>query len=1346
MALIRSLPRLDLSTVNQTLADAGLGPLSSLSQRKLNALGLPLAYVDRQQRYRFVNTAFLDWLGKREDEVVGREISEVLGAEVYQLYQAYVDAALAGERTGFVRQLTAPGQPAIWIRVDYYPDRGPNNTIRGFLLTYSDVDHLKRLELEAGQREHRLRLVTDSVGLPILYFDREFRLRFANRPFADWIGIPADDLIGHGLKDFLPSDAYEEMIAHVDGVFGGGTMSFERRERKQNGELRWVRVTLFPDREVNGRVGGAFAVWNDIEDDVRVRDALKAQQAQLRLFADNIPGPIAYLDKSLHYTFVNQAFANLVCKPRDEIYGRTPFEVLSAEVASYLRPVIKRAQGGEHVEYERVGTSTAGELRWVHGRVAPDLDPIGNVRGLYCTEYDIHDLKQTEQALAAREEQLRLFTDNIPEPVVYLDSERHYVFVNESFLVLTGYAREQVIGQSIDDVGTAEASLAPPEFVARALAGEAVTYERAAIDADNRPRWLRGRIVPDRRFDGTIKGVYVIAHDISDLKQVQNALAAREGQLRAIMDGVPAPVAYIDREERCHYVNRTFLQYFGLTSEQVSRMRLRDIVGHGIYQSAQAMLNRALHGESTAFDRLVPGANGVRRWMTIRVVPDAAPSGEVLGAFVLMNDIHGLKQAQEALRASEAELRLIMDNVPARVSYIDPDYRFRFLNRHNEEWLSASRRDLTGRRVAEVLGEARFNQVQPMLDRVLNGEEVTTEELLSQPDGSQRWESIHYAPNRDAEGKVIGIYAVHTDIHEEKHNEEALRRANWMLSSHINNTPLAVMEWDREFRLVRWSPQAQNIFGWRADEVLGMPINGNPLIHEADREQVAGIVEKLMKGDEPRATGQSRNRTKDGGTIWCEWYHSALLDDAGRIVSILSFVQDVSLRVQAEERLQHLATRDALTGLPNRLLLHERLSHAIAQAKRMNRRVGVLFIDLDRFKNVNDTLGHRIGDELLKHVTRALSSSLRDSDLLARLGGDEFMVIVEDFDDPSALAKIAQKLQDAIAQPFQIEEHDIFVTSSIGISVYPDDSDDPDELLKHADVAMYRSKELGRNTFQFLDADLAQRRLKQHTLETALRGALSNGTLKLHYQPVVRITDRAIVGAEALLRWNDPEHGSIPPNVFIPLAEESGIIHALGEWVVKTAAAQCVTWRKAGLPLTISVNLSAKQFYREDLSQRISAIVRGEGCEPSWIELEVTETSLVHDIDAIRKVLHQLRDDGFSVAIDDFGTGYSSLTHLKHFPIDTLKIDISFIADLETDPGDAAITEAIIGLARGLGLKVVAEGVGTKEQLDFLDVRGCHYFQGYWVSKPLPADSFVEFVTRKPEQQTPPRRLARKRA
>ncbi|HEY2863734.1 MAG TPA: PAS domain-containing protein [Casimicrobiaceae bacterium] len=1330
MALPRSLTRLDLPT-QQTVGE-GLDreTLLALSQRKLNALGLPVCYIDVDQRYRFVNRAFLDWSGKPQSEVIGREVVEVDGRELYQLYHAYLEAALKGERVSFERQLSSVKRNAFWVRVDYYPDRGPRGEIRGVLATYTDVDNIKRMELEAGEREHRLRIVTDSVSLPIFYFDRAFRLRFANKPYGEYVGVAVDDLLGQPLKNFVAADALEEMMGYVERAFAGATVSYDRRERPASGELRWARITLFPDREPGRKTGGAFAVINDIEDDVRIREALKSQESQLRLFADNIPGPIAYLDRKLKYTFVNQAFANWVCRPQAEIYGKTPYDIMPHDVNAFLRPIIKRALEGENVEYERVGASADGKRRWMHGRIAPDLDAAAKVRGLYCTEYDIHDLKLTEQALAAREEQLRLFTDNIPEPVVYVDLDRNYTFVNDAFVSLVGISRDEIIGKSVKDVLGPEDSEFQQPFIDRAARGESVTYERETLDVNGRQRWLRNKIVPDMRFDATIKGYYIVGHDITDLKQTQDALASRESQLRAIMDGVPAPVAYIDRDERCQYVNRPFLQYFGLTAQEVAALRLRDVVGHGIYASAQALLSRALQGESTSFDRLVPGAGGDRRWMTIRVVPDTAPGGEVNGAFVLMNDIHGLKQAQEALRASEGELRLIMDNVPARVAYIDRESRFRFLNRHNEEWLSESRKDLTGRRIGEVVGDARARQLEPLLSRVFAGETISTEQLLVQPNGEQRWESVHFAPNRDGEGNVIGIYAVHTDIHDQKRNEEALRRANWMLSSHINNTPLAVLEWDRDFRLVRWSPQAENIFGWRAEEVLGMPITGSQLTHEADRPTVTELIEKLMAGEQPRATGLNRNYRKDGETIWCEWYHSCLNDEQGRIVSILSFVQDVSSRIQAEERLQYLATRDALTGLPNRLLLQERLAQAIAQAKRNGRHVGVLYIDLDRFKNVNDTLGHRIGDELLKQVTKSLSGALRETDLLARLGGDEFMVIVEDFDDAAVLNRVAQKLQDAIAQPFQIEEHDIYVTSSIGISIYPDDSDDPEGLLKHADVAMYRSKELGRNTYQFFDADLAARRLKQHTLESALRTAVKECSLKLHYQPIVRIAGRAIVGAEALLRWHDEEHGEIAPQVFIPLAEESGLIHILGDWVLRSAAEQCAAWRKAGLALKVSVNLSGRQFYRDDLAQRILDIVRNAGCEPSWIELEVTESSLLHDLDAIRKVLQRLRDEGFSVAIDDFGTGYSSLSHLKHFPIDTLKIDISFIADLETDPGDAAITEAIIALARGLNLNVVAEGVGTSGQLAFLEARDCYCFQGFLFSEAMAPDEFAQFAAK----------------
>jgi len=1204
MALTQSLTRFGLATIERKVGGAtSSANLASLSQRKLNALGLPLAYVDCDRRYRFVNKAFLEWTGKAYIDVIGQQIGDVMGREVFPLYEAYVEAALAGERTGFERQLHVPSRPAIWIHVDYYPDRDTDGEVRGFLICYANVDQLKRLELEAGGREHRLRLVTDSVGSPIIHFDRNLKLRFANKPFGDWIGVAPDDLLGRRMQELIAGGTFADMDEYIDRAFGGAKVSFERRERKHTGELRWVRMTLFPDRAVGGRVDGIFAVMTDIDDDVRIRDALTEQEVQLRLFADNIPGPIAYLDRASTYTFVNQAFANWVDLPQEQIYGRTPFEVLAPAVASFLRPVLERAHGGEHVEYERVDAQASGEQRWVHGRVAPDFDADGKLRGIYCTEYDIHDLKRTEQALAAREEQLRLFTDNIPDPVVYLDTERRYAFVNDAFLQLNGLDRAAVIGKTTAEVVGLEDTASETPYQDRAFAGETVSFERALVDASGRSRWIRGRMVPDHRVDGAIQGVYVVLHEISELKQ-----------------------------------------------------------------------------------------------------------------------------AQEALRASESELRLIMDNVPARVAYIDRDYRYRFLNRHNEEWLGLKRDELNGRAVADVVGDERFAQMRPLLERVLQGETVSVEQLLTQPVGDQRWESVHYAPNRDAEGRVIGIYAVHTDVHDQKKNEDALRRANWMLSSHINNTPLAVLEWDRDYRLVRWSPQAEELFGWRADEVLGMPLDGNPLLHDEDRGAVAELLTRLMSGEEPRTTGLTRNSRKGGQTIWCEWYHSCLLDDRGNIVSILSFVQDVSLRIQAEERLQHMATRDALTGLPNRVLLNERLAQAIAHAKRSGRRVGVLFIDLDRFKNVNDTLGHRIGDELLKSVSAALGSALRDTDLLARLGGDEFMVVVEDFEEPATLGTIARKLLEAVAQPFKIEEHDIYVTSSIGISVYPDDSDDPEELLKHADVAMYHSKELGRNTFQFLDADLAQHRLRQHRLESALRNALKDGLLRLHYQPVVRLSDNAIVGAEALLRWTDAEYGSVSPKVFIALAEESGLIHALGEWVLRSAAEQCVAWRNKGLPLTVSINLSGRQFYRDDIAQRISDIVRGAGCKPEWIELEVTETSLLHDLDAIRKALHALRTEGFTVAIDDFGTGYSSLTHLKHFPIDTLKIDISFIADLETDPGDAAITEAIIGLARGLGLKVVAEGVGTMAQLEFLTARDCHYFQGYLASRPIPAADFERMV------------------
>jgi diguanylate cyclase (GGDEF)-like protein/PAS domain S-box-containing protein len=609
----------------------------------------------------------------------------------------------------------------------------------------------------------------------------------------------------------------------------------------------------------------------------------------------------------------------------------------------------------------------------------------------------------------------------------------------------------------------------------------------------------------------------------------------------------------------------------------------------------------------------------------------------------------------------------------------------------------------------------------PLYERVLSGETVSVERAMPQPGGGSRWEELHMAPHCDRAGEVIGVYTVVTDVHDAKTNEDALRRANWMLSSHIDNTPLAVIEWDRDFRLSHWSPQAEKIFGWLPSEVIGLTLRDWRLIHEDDEAAAQVVIDGLVSGRQPRSTIINRNYRKDGRVIWVEWYNSCLHDDEGRLVSILSFAQDVSSRIESEERLQHVATHDSLTGLPNRVLLQERLTRGIARARRAGRRVAILFLDLDRFKNVNDSLGHRVGDLLLQQIGRRLEDSIRATDTLARLGGDEFIVVIDQFDDPEVPGAVAVKLLDTIAQPLHIEDHEIYVTASVGISMFPDDGGDGEELFKNADVAMYRAKETGKNTVQFFSPDMAAHRLKQHTIEVALRTAIKEGGLFLHYQPVVRLADSRIVGVEALIRWEHPERGLIPPHSFIPPAEESGLIHILGDWVLREACRQVVAWRRAGLALTVSVNLSAKQFFQEDLASRIERTILSEGCEPTWVKLEVTETSLLQDLDMIRRVLSRLRGFGVGVAIDDFGTGYSSLSHLKHFPIDTLKIDLSFIADLDRDRGDAAITEAIIGLGAGLGLDVIAEGVETREQFDFLLTRGCGYAQGNLFSRARPA-------------------------
>jgi diguanylate cyclase (GGDEF)-like protein len=438
---------------------------------------------------------------------------------------------------------------------------------------------------------------------------------------------------------------------------------------------------------------------------------------------------------------------------------------------------------------------------------------------------------------------------------------------------------------------------------------------------------------------------------------------------------------------------------------------------------------------------------------------------------------------------------------------------------------------------------------------------------------------------------------------------------------------------------------------------------------------------------------------------------------------------DLEERKRVEQSIRHMAHHDALTGLPNRTLFRDRLSHAMAQADRYHQILAVLFLDLDRFKAINDTLGHNVGDQLLKIAAERLRSCVRDCDTVARLGGDEFTIIVEDIVEVQDAAVVAQKILDTLSQPFNLYGHEVFISVSIGLTLYPNDDENADNLLRNADSAMYRAKEYGRNNYQFYVADMNVKARERLMLESQLRRALDRNEFTLYYQPRVDLFSGQVIGAEALLRWRHPDMGLVPPVQFIPILEETGMIIPVGEWVLQQASQQNRTWQDLGLKhIRMAVNLSVRQFIQKELADSILSIIERAGLAPEYLELEITEDLLLEHNQTNIITLTKLRNRGIHISIDDFGTGYSSLSYLKRLPIDTLKIDQSFLRDIENDPDNKTITSAIIAMASSLHLNVLAEGVETEEQLAFLRAQGCNEIQGFSFSKPLTAVEFEKLL------------------
>ena len=557
--------------------------------------------------------------------------------------------------------------------------------------------------------------------------------------------------------------------------------------------------------------------------------------------------------------------------------------------------------------------------------------------------------------------------------------------------------------------------------------------------------------------------------------------------------------------------------------------------------------------------------------------------------------------------------------------------------------------------------------------------------------------------------------------------QQALRETNRFAHEIIDNAGEGIIVLDAELRYVLWNRFMEELTGMSPKDIIGK--SSLDLFPHVREQNVDDLYRRALAGETVAAPDIHFVVPQTGRAGWVSAVYRPHADGDGKIVGVIGLIRDITERKTAEQQIEYQAYHDALTGLANRRLFQEHLSLALALAQRRHSHVAVLFLDLDHFKIVNDSLGHTVGDELLKHVARRLRHAVREGDTVARVGGDEFTIVLQELARPDDAAAVAKKVIRSVTDPIEVNGHKLYVTTSVGVTVYPRDGEDAETLLKNADAAMYRAKSEGRNTYQMATQELSRTTQERMLLESGLHQAMETGEFVVYYQPQIDLETMQLVGMEALLRWNHPERGLVGPLEFIGLAEERGMILTIGEWVLREACREAKRFHDRGLTsLRVSVNISARQFRDPALVWTVESALSEAGLDPRALELEITETVAMEDVEQTMSTLAELRKSGISIAIDDFGTGHSALSYLKRFPIDALKIDKSFIHDLPGGYADSAIVASVIQLANGLGIRVVAEGVETIEQIEFLREHGCREVQGFYFSYAVPPADIAKLL------------------
>lgn len=1036
----------------------------------------------------------------------------------------------------------------------------------------------------------------------------------------------------------------------------------------------------------------------------RQREELRQSEDRLKTVVANVPVILYAIDKDLRFVLcdgrglqdVGLEPGQVVGRPAEDVFGEHP------QVMTNFRRALAGESFNDLVEVRGL---------WWESSYSPVFDEAGNVNGLIGVGANITSRKQAEDERRESETKYKELVEDIND-VIYAEDENGVItFVSPAIERVAGYTPDEVIGRQAS------------EFV------HAEDYELLANDAMSEPRefriitkggderWLRSSLQPitDGEEEKGLRGVLV---DITERRAAEEALRASEEKYRDLVENSNEVIFTLDTNAVVTYISPAVEPVGGYTQDEVIGRSSVEFIHPDDAADVALSMQKVIAGDLDPTEYRLRLKSGEYRWVRSASKP-IYDGSEIVGIRGVLVDVTERRMAEEAVRDSERRFRALVENSSDGIALVSRDGNVAYLGPSTSKIIGYQPEELMGQSVLGIVHPDDVAEAGQTLSEVVSeGTSVPKAYRVRHKDGSWRWIEIR-ATNLLEEPSVQAIVANYRDITERKLADEALKR------SEENHKALALAIPDLMLRVRRDG----TITDHKADDLRALSLPevqpDSSTLHDVLAEHAEQFMRFVDIALSTRESQVFEYQDSFAGTPR-EFEARVVASTEDEAVAI---VRDITERKNAEMTIRQLAYHDSLTGLPNRALFEDRLKMALAQARRSHEMLAVMFLDLDRFKLVNDTLGHGAGDALLRVVADELTELLREGDTVARVGGDEFTLLLPGISSTADAVEVANRILTRLKAPKRIADREFRVTTSIGITVFPADGEDAEVLLRNADTAMYRAKDRGRDNYQLYTAQMNETVVEKLSLESDLRRALENREFVVYYQPIADVKTGHFMGAEALVRWNDPKRGLTQPDDFIPFAEDTGLIIPLGEWVLREAVSQARRWIDAGLPqLRLTVNLSAKQLQDEPLVEMVAEALRESGLPAERLQLEITEGAMMHNVESAIRTLKELRHLGIGVAVDDFGTGYSSLSYLKRFPVDTVKIDRSFVRDLTIDPNDAAIVTTVLAMARNLGLHVVAEGVETRQQLEFLREHECHEFQGYLLSRPITGDDFMKLV------------------